>query len=87
VDDADGVSGFQGTANLLNDPTASFGGNFLFSEKRERRSSPSKPLTPSASSPDLKPQKRHADKSGRVLVMDFGMARTLEGDGMTQSGA
>ncbi len=27
------------------------------------------------------------DKTGRVLVMDFGLARTLEGDGMTQTGA
>ena len=27
------------------------------------------------------------DKSGRILVMDFGLARTLEGDGMTQTGA
>jgi tetratricopeptide (TPR) repeat protein len=27
------------------------------------------------------------DKTGRILVMDFGLARTLEGDGMTQSGA
>ena len=25
--------------------------------------------------------------SGRILVMDFGLARTLEGDGMTQTGA
>ena len=24
---------------------------------------------------------------GRVLVMDFGLARTLEGDGMTRTGA
>jgi len=36
---------------------------------------------------DLKPQNVMRDKSGRILVMDFGMARTLEGDGMTQSGA
>jgi eukaryotic-like serine/threonine-protein kinase len=36
---------------------------------------------------DLKPQNIMRDKSGRILVMDFGMARTLEGDGMTQSGA
>jgi serine/threonine protein kinase len=27
------------------------------------------------------------DRSGRILVMDFGLARTLEGDGMTQTGA
>jgi len=36
---------------------------------------------------DLKPQNIMRDKSGRILVMDFGLARTLEGDGMTQSGA
>lgn len=36
---------------------------------------------------DLKPQNVMRDKSGRILVMDFGMARTLAGDGMTQSGA
>ncbi len=36
---------------------------------------------------DLKPQNIMRDKTGRILVMDFGMARTLEGDGMTQSGA
>ena len=36
---------------------------------------------------DLKPQNVMRDKSGRILVMDFGMARTIEGDGMTQSGA
>jgi tetratricopeptide (TPR) repeat protein len=36
---------------------------------------------------DLKPQNIMRDKSGRILVMDFGMARTVEGDGMTQSGA
>ena len=37
---------------------------------------------------DLKPQNimREA-KSGRILVMDFGLARTIEGDGMTQTGA
>jgi len=27
------------------------------------------------------------DPAGRILVMDFGLARTLEGDGMTQTGA
>jgi eukaryotic-like serine/threonine-protein kinase len=36
---------------------------------------------------DLKPQNIMQDASGRVLVMDFGLARTLEGDGMTQTGA
>ena len=37
---------------------------------------------------DLKPQNIMREKSsGRVVVMDFGLARTLEGDGMTQSGA
>src|SRR5438309_6914085 len=36
---------------------------------------------------DLKPQNVMRDKSGRILVMDFGLARTLEGDGMTRTGA
>src|SRR5579863_3109445 len=36
---------------------------------------------------DLKPHNIIRDKTGRILVMDFGLARTLEGDGMTQSGA
>jgi eukaryotic-like serine/threonine-protein kinase len=36
---------------------------------------------------DLKPQNIMQDKNGRILVMDFGLARTLEGDGMTMSGA
>ena len=36
---------------------------------------------------DLKPQNIMRDSTGRILVMDFGLARTLEGDGMTQSGA
>ena len=36
---------------------------------------------------DLKPQNIMRDKSGRILLMDFGLARTLEGDGMTQTGA
>src|SRR5207245_3956847 len=36
---------------------------------------------------DVKPQNVMRDTSGRILVMDFGLARTLEGDGMTQTGA
>jgi len=36
---------------------------------------------------DLKPQNIMRETTGRILVMDFGLARTLEGDGMTQSGA
>jgi serine/threonine protein kinase/tetratricopeptide (TPR) repeat protein len=36
---------------------------------------------------DLKPQNIMQDSTGRVLVMDFGLARTLGGDGMTQTGA
>jgi len=36
---------------------------------------------------DLKPQNIMREDSGRVVVMDFGLARTIEGDGMTQSGA
>ena len=36
---------------------------------------------------DLKPQNIMIDPHGRVLVMDFGLARTLAGDGMTQTGA
>ena len=36
---------------------------------------------------DLKPQNIMIDGAGRVVVMDFGLARTIEGDGMTQSGA
>ncbi len=36
---------------------------------------------------DLKPQNIMRDTAGRIVVMDFGLARTLEGDGMTQSGA
>lgn len=36
---------------------------------------------------DLKPQNVMRDLAGRILVMDFGLARTLEGDGMTQTGA
>lgn len=36
---------------------------------------------------DLKPQNIMRDPTGRILVMDFGLARTIEGDGMTQTGA
>ncbi len=36
---------------------------------------------------DLKPQNIMQEQSGRILVMDFGLARTIEGDGMTQTGA
>ena len=37
---------------------------------------------------DLKPQNiMRESKTGRILVMDFGLARTIEGDGMTQTGA
>jgi tetratricopeptide (TPR) repeat protein/predicted Ser/Thr protein kinase len=36
---------------------------------------------------DLKPQNIMQDVHGRVVVMDFGLARTLGGDGMTQTGA
>jgi tetratricopeptide (TPR) repeat protein len=36
---------------------------------------------------DLKPQNVMKDKQGRILVMDFGLARSLESDGMTQTGA
>jgi tetratricopeptide (TPR) repeat protein len=36
---------------------------------------------------DLKPQNIMQDATGRILVMDFGLARTIEGDGMTQTGA
>jgi eukaryotic-like serine/threonine-protein kinase len=36
---------------------------------------------------DLKPQNVMRDVNGRIVVMDFGLARTLGGDGMTQSGA
>jgi eukaryotic-like serine/threonine-protein kinase len=36
---------------------------------------------------DLKPQNIMQENTGRVIVMDFGLARTLEGDGMTQTGA
>ena len=36
---------------------------------------------------DLKPQNVMCDPQGRVVVMDFGLARSLESDGMTQTGA
>jgi eukaryotic-like serine/threonine-protein kinase len=36
---------------------------------------------------DLKPQNIMVDKDGRVYVMDFGIARSLETPGMTQTGA
>jgi predicted Ser/Thr protein kinase len=36
---------------------------------------------------DLKPQNIMQDTAGRILVMDFGLARTVGGDNMTQTGA
>ncbi len=36
---------------------------------------------------DLKPQNVIRDHNGRILVMDFGLARTVGSDGMTQTGA
>jgi len=36
---------------------------------------------------DLKPQNIMVDSSGRVLVMDFGIARSLEDTGLTHTGA
>ncbi|HKC70366.1 MAG TPA: protein kinase, partial [Terriglobales bacterium] len=36
---------------------------------------------------DLKPQNIMRDATGRIVVMDFGLARSLESDGMTQTGA
>src|SRR6202790_3684355 len=36
---------------------------------------------------DLKPQNIMCDKTGRILVMDFGLARSIESKGMTQTGA
>ena len=36
---------------------------------------------------DLKPQNIMREEGGRILVMDFGLARTMDRDGMTQTGA
>ena len=36
---------------------------------------------------DLKPQNIMRDSHGRILVMDFGLARSVESEGMTQTGA
>ncbi len=36
---------------------------------------------------DLKPGNIMRDNQGRILVMDFGLARSLESDGMTKTGA
>ena len=36
---------------------------------------------------DLKPQNIMIDDEGRVVVMDFGLARTVRGNGLTQQGA
>ena len=35
---------------------------------------------------DLKPSNIMVDVSGRVVIMDFGLAKTVQGDGMTQTG-
>lgn len=35
---------------------------------------------------DLKPQNIMQETNGRILVMDFGLARSLQSDGMTESG-
>jgi serine/threonine protein kinase/tetratricopeptide (TPR) repeat protein len=35
---------------------------------------------------DLKPSNIMRDAAGRVVIMDFGLARTIQGDGMTQTG-
>ena len=36
---------------------------------------------------DLKPQNIMQDTHGRILVMDFGLARSVGSEGMTQTGA
>ncbi|HEX6502859.1 MAG TPA: protein kinase [Terriglobales bacterium] len=36
---------------------------------------------------DLKPGNIMRDTQGRIVIMDFGLARSLEGDGMTKTGA
>lgn len=36
---------------------------------------------------DLKPQNIMRDHSGRIVLMDFGLARSIESEGMTQTGA
>ena len=36
---------------------------------------------------DLKPQNIMRDETGRIVVMDFGLARTMSSDGMTRTGA
>jgi serine/threonine protein kinase/Tfp pilus assembly protein PilF len=36
---------------------------------------------------DLKPQNIMQDRQGRILVMDFGLARSVDSEGMTQTGA
>src|SRR5262249_26653674 len=36
---------------------------------------------------DLKPQNIMQDNQGRILVMDFGLARSVDSEGMTQTGA
>ena len=35
---------------------------------------------------DLKPSNIMRDAAGRVVIMDFGLARTVQGDGMTRTG-
>jgi len=35
---------------------------------------------------DLKPSNIMKDAAGRVVIMDFGLAKTVQGDGMTQTG-